>query len=284
MLVKSTKIPSHKIHFAFTHGSKLTIREAFGFYSLRKLSYGNNKRKRSNMVTDAQLKNFRGQGYFIIEDMFTAHEIDDLTAHIEPFVHAHEANLAKAGNDGISRAKEISFTTHLAEKDSAIKAFVSQPKLVNIATTILGPNVRLYWDQAVYKRPETRRDFPWHQDTGYTPVIPEEYLTCWVALENANIENGCIWIMPGTQTQGLVEHKETPVGKQCYFGSDPGIAVELRKGSVAFFSSLTFHRSGPNLSGTIRKGYIIQYAEADVRDKVSGEPRGQFLVAEAGLC
>jgi ectoine hydroxylase-related dioxygenase (phytanoyl-CoA dioxygenase family) len=142
--------------------------------------------------------------------------------------------------------------------------------------------VKLYWDQAVYKKPETPRDFPWHQDNGYTPVLPEEYLTCWLALEDANIHNGCIWVLPETHKQGLVEHKETSIGKQCYFGSDPGVAVELRKGGMAFFSSLMFHRSGPNVSDSIRKGYIVQYAHASVRDKASGEPRGRFVVAQDG--
>ena len=42
---------------------------------------------------------------------------------------------------------------------------------------LLGPDVRLYWDQAVYKKPETPREFPWHQDTGYVFTEPQDYLT-----------------------------------------------------------------------------------------------------------
>ena len=45
--------------------------------------------------------------------------------------------------------------------------------------------MRLYWDQAVYKKPDTAASFPWHQDNGYAYVEPQQYLTCWIALTDA---------------------------------------------------------------------------------------------------
>jgi phytanoyl-CoA hydroxylase len=101
---------------------------------------------------------------------------------------------------------------------------------------LIDPNVALYHDQSVYKKPETKKDFPWHQDNGYTPIEPEQYLTCWIALEDATIENGCIW--PGTHKQGPVEHVRTKTGLLCYFGKDPGIPVPLQKGGVAVFFTI----------------------------------------------
>ena len=234
------------------------------------------------MVSNAQLAQLREQGFFILEDLFSAAEINELTARIDAFSEQHEAELQRQGQQGISRPREISFTTHLAEQDDFIRRFIAQPKLVAIATRILGPDVALYWDQAVYERPEAKRDFPWHQDNGYIPVEPAEYLTCWLALADATIANGCIWIIPGSHKHGVVEHKETPIGKQCYFGPDPGTPVELRQGSMACFSSLMFHRSGPNLSETIRKGYVIQYAPAHVRHAVTGAPLARLIVARDG--
>jgi hypothetical protein len=53
-----------------------------------------------------------------------------------------------------------------------------------------GPDVRLYWDQAVYKKPRTEAPFPWHQDKGYTFVEPQQYLTRWVALTDADLKTG----------------------------------------------------------------------------------------------
>lgn len=68
-------------------------------------------------------------------------------------------------------------------------------KLVDLTTKLLGPDVVMYWDQAVYERPETDKDFPWHQDNGDGLVMSEEYVACWIALEDSILENGCIWII-----------------------------------------------------------------------------------------
>ena len=61
---------------------------------------------------------------------------------------------------------------------------------------LIGPDVRLYWDQAVYKKPGTE-EFRWHQDNGYTFIEPQQYLTCWVALTDTDEKNGCPWVVPG---------------------------------------------------------------------------------------
>ena len=62
-----------------------------------------------------------------------------------------------------------------------------------------------------------------HQDNGYVAIEPEHYLTCWLALNDATLENGCIWARPRSHLGSVVEHKPTPIGLQCYFGDDPGI-------------------------------------------------------------
>lgn len=226
------------------------------------------------MVTNAQRQQFQESGYFILPELFTAEEMDAVRAHIDRFAEAHDAELArlKDGMSGISRANEISFTAHLAAREPALMDFVRDERLLGLAVDLLGPDVSLYWDQSVYKQPEARRDFPWHQDNGYTPVEPQQYLTCWIALVDVAIENGSIWVLPGSHHDGMVEHQDTAIGKQCYFGDDPGTPVALKKGGVAVFSSLLFHRSGPNVSATTRKAYIVQYTPAHARNGRTGEP------------
>lgn len=212
------------------------------------------------MLAPEQMKSYEQEGYIIFNDLFSAEEIDSLKARIDPLDAASELELQKFGQNGISIARQINFTTHLVKEDPLIEQFVSQQKMVDITISLIGPDVKLYWDQSVYKKPEANRDFPWHQDNGYGPIEPEHYVTCWLALEDATLENGCIWILPQTHLKGLVEHKNSDVGKQCYFGDDPGMPVPLKKGSMVVFHSLLFHRSTPNRSQTIRKGYIIQYS------------------------
>lgn len=233
------------------------------------------------MLSDAELKQFKDEGYFIVPEAFSAEEIDELVKHIDYFDEQHEKQLQKVKQEGISRSNEISFTAHLAAQDPTVLKFVSQQKFVDLATELLKSDISLYWDQSVYKRPETPRDFPWHQDNGYLRVEPAEYVTCWIALNDVKIENGSIWVIPRSHTLGLVGHEDTPIGKQCYFGSDPGTPVELKKGGMAVFSSLLFHRSGPNVSNITRKAYIVQYSVAHAR-KANGEPFNNLVIARNG--
>jgi ectoine hydroxylase-related dioxygenase (phytanoyl-CoA dioxygenase family) len=226
------------------------------------------------IITESQRAALDEDGYFILENVFTTEEMDELARLIEAHQRRHEeAIAAKGGTQGISRANEITFTSHLAQNDDAIRAFVLRPEFVAITTEILGPDVDLYWNQSVFKSPEGQKQFPWHQDDGYTPVTPSPYLTLWLALNDATPENGCISVMPGSHRRGLLPHKQSDIGLVCHDAEDPdqGVLVPVKAGSLAVFWSLTMHKSGANLSSGPRKAYVIQYAHAGVKNAVTGE-------------
>lgn len=225
-------------------------------------------------ITDAQKNEMEQDGYFVLDNVFTQAEMDELAGHIEAHQKRHEeAIAAQGGTQGISRASEITFTSHLAEHDPAIRDFCLRPEFVAITTQLLGPDIDLYWNQAVFKLPEGEKEFPWHQDDGYTPVTPSPYLTLWLALNDATPENGCISVIPESHKQGLVPHEKTPIGLACHSLNDPnqGFMVPVAAGSVAVFWSLTMHKSGVNRSKGPRKAYIIQYSKAGLKDARTGE-------------
>ena len=132
--------------------------------------------------------------------------------------------------------------------------------------------MRLYWDQAVYKKTEKPRRVPWHQDNGYTYVEPQEYLTVWLALTDATLENGCPEVAPGCHRHGtLAHHYIEPLGWECLEEGTPSVAAPVAAGGAVVFSSLTPHRTGPNLTGEVRKAYILQYCPSDA-EILQGEP------------
>ena len=237
-------------------------------------------------VTDEQKRQFAEDGYFLMKDVFTPAEMDALAVRIEALQRRHEEEVAaKGGTEGISRAQEITFTAFLAENDPEIRAFTTRPEFVAISTELLGPDTDLYWNQSVFKMPETEREFPWHQDDGYTPVTPSPYLTLWLALNDATAENGCISVLPGSHKRGLVEHTPSPIGLVCHSADDPdqGVRVPVKAGSIAAFQSLTMHKSGPNVSRGPRKAYVIQYSHAGLRNAKTGEVlTGEIPVARGG--
>jgi ectoine hydroxylase-related dioxygenase (phytanoyl-CoA dioxygenase family) len=236
-------------------------------------------------ITDAQRKQLDRDGYFLLEDVFTPSEMDKIAERIESFQQRHAENLrAAGGTQNISRADEITFTDHLAEQDEVLREFCKRPEFVAITTQLLGPDIDLYWNQSVFKMPETAKEFPWHQDDGYTPVEPSPYLTLWLALNDATPENGCISVLPGSHKNGLVKHRDSPIGLVCHAADDPdqGVRVPVRAGSVAVFWSLTFHKSGPNTSNGPRKAYVIQYSKSPLKAVGSDEPFDLIPVARGG--
>lgn len=213
-------------------------------------------------ISQDQVRSWNENGYFLLEDAFDSKAIEQITAEIDPFEAAAEEYLITkmGGRHLIARAGEITFTNDLAVRSAKIREFLRGPVFEDLCHDLIGPDVRLYWDMAVYKKPGTDKPFPWHQDNGYTYVVPQQYVTCWVALTAATVENGCPWVLPGAHLQGTLAHRATKLGLVCVEGEpDDAVAVPVRAGSIAVLSSLVPHTTGSNLTTRTRKTLIAEF-------------------------
>jgi ectoine hydroxylase-related dioxygenase (phytanoyl-CoA dioxygenase family) len=244
-------------------------------------------------ITDEQARDYDEQGFFVFEDALSADEVARLRDEIDPFEERSTEWLrSKGGSVLISDADAITFTTHLVKSSEHIKKVCSSGVLAEIAADLIGPDVRLYWDQAVYKKPEKPRPFPWHQDNGYTYVVPQQYLTCWIALTDATEENGCPLVVPGLHKLGTLQHWWTDYGFQCVEDPSDYVPAEAKAGSIVVFSSLTPHQTGPNTTEDVRKAYIVQYApvgaemfreqDGKITQELADDAERQFIVVQGG--
>ena len=213
-------------------------------------------------VTPEQARQYDEQGFFVLEGALGADEVAGLLRAIDPFEARQEESLRamEGGRFFIARADEITFTTHLVPRSELLRRFTASALLTDVCADLVGPDVRLYWDQAVYKKPGTESPFPWHQDNGYAFVEPQQYLTCWVALTDATEENGCPWVVPGLHRRGTLAHEYSDLGFVCLHDPADAVAVPAPAGSIVVFSSLTPHSTGPNRTESVRKSYIVQFA------------------------
>lgn len=254
----------------------------------------------SGAVTQTQIDQFDELGYFVVEDLYSPEELAELTRITDEAEDEAIAELKRQADERflISENGAITFAGQLVRQKPEIRPFVKNEKILGICLDLIGPNVRMYHDQAVYKMTEKPRRFPWHQDNGYLFVEPQHYLTCWIALTDATIDNGCPQVAPGLHKDGTLAHYyvET-LGYEC-FEEPPTtpLVAEVKAGGAVFFSSLTPHLTGPNFTNSTRKAYIVQYASSDARvlegnaavgdatgsHAISDEPRG-IAVLENGV-
>ena len=227
-------------------------------------------------LSSGQAGDFDDDGYVVLEGVFDAGVVHEVTAEIDPLEARTESFLRRQeeGRMMIAEAGAITFSVHLVTRSEALRRFATHPAVLDLCADLVGPDVNLYWDQAVYKKPEKPRRFPWHQDNGYTYVEPQQYLTCWVALTDATVDNGCPWVVPGAHRLGTLRHTFVdPLGFECFSDPEGAVAAPVGAGGIVVFSSLTPHLTGPNTTDAVRKAYILQYAPAGART-LTGDPAG----------
>ncbi|MGH9084945.1 MAG: phytanoyl-CoA dioxygenase family protein [Acidimicrobiales bacterium] len=225
-------------------------------------------------LTADQVAQFDRDGYVVVPDGIDPDELAAVVTEIDAYEAEVEGFLRKLDGEqlSIAEAGAITFATHLVTRSERLRRFSSLPFFAGVCADLVGPDVNLYWDQAVYKKPEKPRRFPWHQDNGYAFVEPQQYLTCWVALTDATADNGCPQVAPGLHRAGTLAHRYVdPLGWECFTNPADVVVAEVPAGGVVVFSSLTPHLTGPNVTDAVRKAYILQYAPTGA-EVLRGDP------------
>lgn len=152
------------------------------------------------------------------------------------------------------------------------------PAFVMAASQLLGDKpVRFWHDQIFYKPAKKGGVVAWHQDYSYwTRTKPVAHITCWCALDDATIENGCLQYIPHSQRWGLLP-KPIIAGdlhgireyltKEQQKQFDNALPTPVKAGEAIFHHSLTLHGSGENKSTQPRRAFVINaFADGVVSD------------------
>jgi len=154
--------------------------------------------------------------------------------------------------------------------------------------------LRVWHDQIQYKPPVTGGPTPWHQDHPLWPVIqPADLVSAWVALDDAVIENGCMWMVPGSHRWG--DHQKylasTPDFKPYHRKPEllpegavvEAVPFEIKKGQVGYHHSLTWHGSPNNRSELKRRAIAVHYMPGHtIYSPTSNHPMVPYVTVNEG--
>jgi ectoine hydroxylase-related dioxygenase (phytanoyl-CoA dioxygenase family) len=141
------------------------------------------------------------------------------------------------------------------------------PAFVMAASQLLGNRPVRFWHDQLFCKPALHGGVvAWHQDYSYwTRTVPLQHLTCWVALDDATTENGCLYYIPKSHRWGLLKKPDlagdmdglmkflTPEQKAEF----KPVPIELKKGYASFHHPLMVHGSHANKSSRSRRAYVL---------------------------
>ena len=158
------------------------------------------------------------------------------------------------------------------------KKLMSHPQITaGIAQLTSATELRIWHDQIQYKPAAVGGVNMWHQDAPLWPIIaPMTEVTAWVALDDADVDNGCMSMVPGSQQWGdNMEFIRTLGSYDAMPTTFNGHTVEVvrcpvKKGEVHFHHALVWHGSHANTSGRPRRAIALHYMTQDTRYVASG--------------
>ena len=160
-----------------------------------------------------------------------------------------------------------------------IKELVFDPRVTRPLAQLLGVERLRFWhDQVFYKPARHPGVVPWHQDYSYWQrSVPARHITLFLALDDVDLENGCVQFVPGSHRWGLLppvpfdaefDAVRASLSDQQASEFQP-VAVELAAGEASVHHSHAVHGSGCNGSDRTRCGLVLNYMAADTRSATS---------------
>ncbi len=234
------------------------------------------------VLSPEQIAQYQQDGYTILRKALPAADVCTLRAHIKGIasgtVPFPEASIEFDPN--APRQRHIDHLRKIngpSQCDPFFRDHAAREPLLTAATDLLGPDVKLFGDQVFIKGPGGIEK-TYHQDSAYFHIEPMALATAWVALDDVTLKNGCLWVVPGSHREGLVDHSEVWMVGPRQDKKVPDDAIDrqrerpilLQAGDCSFHHSLLLHRSGSNQTTTRRRGMATHYMSA--RSHWTGRP------------
>lgn len=220
---------------------------------------------------------YQEQGYLVVENALSGAEVDALTDEAARICRGDRGEIrgvtpATADESDVEVMRRY-LCIHFPHKVSdEMYQTLAHPPIVEVLTSIIGPNVKCM-QSMLFIKASGKPGQAWHQDEYFIPTRDRSLTGAWMALDDATVENGCLWVIPGSHRHGLLwpQHKHGDTRFDCAgeamsfpYTDDDAAPVEVKKGAIVFFNGYLLHRSLPNYAQSgFRRSLVNHYMSAE---------------------
>ncbi len=231
-------------------------------------------------LTDEQVRFFVENGYLIVPKLISPEEVEELRHDTVRVARGdYPCTTIPPVAQGLTDDEVLRtiLCIHMPHYISPVMAaYVRHPKICGILSQIAAAHLP-HWDGSVkcmqsmlFVKPPQFQGQAWHQDEIYIPTRDRSLVGAWIALDDATIENGCLWVVPGSHQSGYLypQHPHNNpdefdfAGESFGFDESDEIPVEVPAGSLVFFNGYLLHRSRKNRSAVYRRVLVNHYMNA----------------------
>jgi len=219
---------------------------------------------------------YRSDGFVAVQGLLSGAEVEALRAEIVAIARGRRGPVAgTASCEDLSDEEVIGniLALHMPHKISPLmRETMSHPRIVEIVKVLVSPNLKSMQTMLFVKK-AGKPGQAWHQDEHYIATRDRSLCGAWIALDDATIVNGCMWMHPGSQLRGVL-YPTKPHADARFDSADEafdhgyqregGVPIELQAGGAAFFNGYVLHRSLPNNAKSgFRRALVTHYMSAE---------------------
>lgn len=206
------------------------------------------------------------QGFVLVKGLLSREEAAEYRARshelIQRVSRGDDPTWDAAADVAMGQATSLQHLHDAQFYDAAYTRLLTDPRFASIAAAVLRtPNVQLHHTKMFIKPPENGSPFPPHQDHPFFPHTHHRVAAAIFHFDDAPDEKGCVRIAPGSHRAGPREHDPQGSFHLPDFPVDQLVPQEAEAGDVLFFTYLTVHSSGINVSDEARTTWLVQFRD-----------------------
>ena len=236
-------------------------------------------------LTEDQVSNFHQYGYLSVGKVLEDEHLAELQSEYDRvFAEARESaemrNLSSSDGAATTEADvEMLQIMQMCERSLLFRKLLYDERILDMVEDLIGPNLQLFHDQALFKPAHQGGPVLWHQDNAYWACQPASLVSCWMTLDDVDVHNGAMHVIPGSHLQAR-EHKKDNSSPLLDHGDQvddtEAVIIDLPAGGIMFHHCQMLHHTPRNTTDRQRRAFAVHFMNPGTRSGDGSEMEVSF--------